>query len=644
MSYSILGIHRVLAILVVASILLPVNVLNNSVLAYAPVNPTTPGAVINTRVLVVYAGINESIVDSINLEPSYLFKLTNNSILNVYLEEEILPKRLYENLTRFIDENSKHMSLAMFMKEYLERYHSEWNITTGCYVRADIMEQYLYDTVTRTYSNTSYNYVLFLLYYPQDKCLRTYYIEKYFWEIHSTRNYTGLIAFGGNTPLFFIDFSSIPVTHPDKTQPLYGYGIPVSIDTFHPLWDIGSVEEKARVIRKYILDYLGFLVLRRLFSDRIPWTPEYYVNISIVDYTNGSGYERVMSAFNKTLLEEYLHALTPYAKWRINIVRVPGNSSSLFKKLLDNSSRIVEDGKTWIVLDYLSTVLLISGHYPVVTVREDKTTIPVYIFVAGKPLHFEYNRQLNFTGAAVPHVAIIVSYPGYYYRILEEGMGMVIAHEIGHMLGLTHPFEGYDPATGNESMIWLYDYIASPMSYAPTLAGWNRGIFTYDAKSLCRYHALDLIGLLKGRKEYEDVINSAEKLLSMDKCLGNNGALSILVETYIKPQNRTSTTKTITVTETETVTYERNHTVTISLLETTTKTITATKTTTSVALETETITSTATETILKEETVTTTMVVEKTPSWITYMFGALIVLSIIAIVSAIIVLARRSRE
>ena len=635
-------INRVLALLVVVSMFLPVNVLNNSVLAYAPVNPTTPGAVINTRVLIVYAGINESVIESINLEPSYSFQLTNNSILNVYLEEEVLSRSLYENLTGFIDENSKHMSLAEFMKEYLERYHPRWNIDIGCYVRADIMEQYLYSIVVKTYRNTSYNYVLFLLYYPRDECLRTYYIEKYFWEIHSTRNYTGLVAFGGNTPLFFIDFSSIPVTHPDKTQPLYGYGIPVSIDTFRPLWDIGSIEERARTIKRYILDYLGFLVLRKLFSDRIPWTPEYYVNISIVDYTNGSGYEKVIGVLNKTLLEEYLRALTPYAKWKVNIVRVPGNRSVLFEKLLANSSRVIEDNKTWIVLDYLSTVLLLSGHYPVVTVKDNRTIIPVYIFVAGKPLHFEYNRQLNFTGAAVPHVAIIVSYPGYYYRILEEGMGMVIAHEIGHMLGLTHPFEGYDPLTGNESMIWLYDYIASPMSYAPTLAGWHGGIFTYDTKSLCRYHALDLIGLLKGRKEYENVVLNAEKLLSMDECLGDNGALSILVEAYIKPQAPTSTAKTITVTKTETITYEKNYTVTISLLETTTKTITATETTTSVAWETETVTSTATETILEKETVTTTMVIEKIPPWTTYMFGALIILSITAIVSAIIVIARRS--
>ncbi len=640
MAYLSLRANRILTIIVVISILLPVNVFNSSVSAYAPVNLTTPEMIINTTVLIVYAGFNKSIVNNVYLKPSYSFRLTSNSILNINLKEEVLPRRLYENITKFIEENSKHMSLAGFMKEYLKRYHSKWNITTGCYIRADIMEQYLYSIVMKAYGNTSYNYVLFLLYYPQDKCLRTYYIEKYFWEIHSTRNYTGLVAFGGNTPLFFIDFSSIPVTHPDKTQPLYGYGIPVSIDTFHPLWDIGSVEEKAQITRKYILDYLGFLVLRKLFSDRIPWMPEYYINISIVDYTNGLGYKRVMGTFNKTLLEKYLNALTPYTKWRINIVRIPGNSSSLFKKLLVNSSRVIEDNKTWIVLDYLNTVVLLSGHYPVVTVKDNKTIIPVYIFVAGKPLHFEYDRQLNFTGAAVPHVAIIISYPGYYYRVLEEGMSMVIAHEIGHMLGLTHPFEGYDPITGNESMIWLYDYIVSLMSYAPTLAGWHGGIFTYDAKSLCRYHALDLIGLLKKRKEYENVVLSAEKLLSIDKCLGSDGALSILVEAYLKSHTHTNTIETLT--KTETVTYERNHTVTVSLLETTTKTVTSTETTTLVVRETETATSTITETILREETRTTTIVIEKTPSWIIYMFGVLIILSIIAITSVVVVIVRHS--
>ncbi len=634
---------RVYFIVIFSLILVSVNGLGHIVLAYAPRQTSNINITITTRVLVVFAGIDNEILENLDLDKTYVFKLSNtsNSSLAVLVEPRILSDEIYDNITEFVDENSKHMRLAPFMREYLETYHPEWNISGGCYVRADLMEQYLYDIVEKTYNADNYDYVLFLFYYPRRNCLRTYYVERYFWEIHSTRNYTGLVAFGGNTPLFFIDLSSIPIPHPDKTQPLYGYGEPVNIHTFKPLWDISSSREKASTLKKYILDYLGFLVLRRLFDDRLRWTPRYRVDIHVIDYTDGSGYEKVLDVLNTSILYSYLRSLEPYTDWNIRIERVYANTSHPFMVLLENSTRSVEDNKTWIILDYLNTVLLISGHQQVVTARENETIIPVYVFVAGKPIRFEFKHQLNFTGAAVPGVAIIVSYPGYYYRVLEEGMGMVIAHEVGHMLGLTHPFEGYDPITGSGDMIWLYDYIASPMSYAPTLAGWLGGLFVYDAKSLCRYHVLDLVSKLLGKEGYEAVADEALKLLSKDKCLGEEGAMEVLLRAYLGA-NTVQDNNTVTVVET--VTLRENHTVTKSLTTTITETIT--KTVTETVERTRTVTSTAivTATIVEEEskTVTVTATITETPSWNTYILGALIALSVTTIALAVAVALRHS--
>ncbi len=610
--------NRFSLILLTVLIVLSLNGLNNSVLAYAPQGLANT-VVIDTNVLVVFAGVDNDTVRRLDLNETYVFSLTGTSTLRVHLDTRTLPQRLYVNVTGFVDRNSKPMGLSGFMREYLENYHPEWNISLGCYVRADIVEQYMYDIVEDAYNSSSYDYILFILYYPQDTCLRTYYIEKYFWEIHSTRNYTGLIAFGGNTPLFFIDFSAIPVTHPDRTQPLYGYGEPVSIQTFRPLWDIGSSSEKALFLKKYILDYLGFLVLRRLFSDRLQWSPQYVIDIRVIDYTNGSGYQRVMNVLNISVLRSYLHALVPYTNWSINTMRIYANNSSFFKILLENSTKRIEDNKTWIILDYINTIFLLSGHYHVISIKDNRTVIPVYIFVANKPIHFVFNNQLNFTGAAVPGIAVIVSYPGYYYRILEEGMGMVIAHEVGHLLGLTHPFEGYDPLTGNDTMIWLYDYIASPMSYAPTLAGWLGGIFVYDTKSLCRYQALDLLSTLQNNNEYNNLVDRALKELARDNCLGEEGALRLLLQAYLeKGKPTTSTTTTVTVTLTETTTTTSIETMTRTARETTTLTTTIENTITT------TYTVTRTRTLLETETTTTTVVIEKTPIWAMYLIVVLL--------------------
>lgn len=107
---------------------------------------------ITTRVLVVFAGIDNDVIQQLGLKRSYTLNLTSKSTLKIFLDERVLSQETYNNITGFIDENSKHMNLSVFMEKYIEIHHPEWDISSGCYVRADIMEQYLYSIVNDVYN------------------------------------------------------------------------------------------------------------------------------------------------------------------------------------------------------------------------------------------------------------------------------------------------------------------------------------------------------------------------------------------------------------------------------------------------------------------------------------------------------------
>ncbi len=476
-----------------------------------------------------------------------------------------------------------------FITKYVRGTHPSWVIKGVELVRADLFERDAWVFLTsKGVVPADADYVLLIMYAPPPKgYFRTYYISRFVPEVGSYRNYTGMINFGGNTPLYFIDLSAIPAEWPNKEQPGYSSGIHVNTTVNPPLWDVGNLSEAVELVKHYVEGYVGFLVARELFTG-LKWVSRYVVNVTILDFSAGrEGARKVLRMLNPSTLEVMLHALLPYVEWGVHITVVNGNATPFRDVLLRGVKRV----EGCLALNASRIYLMLErGVVAKVTYVSDEVIIPVYVLVGSHPLCM-YFGDTEFTGMAMPGLGIAIAFPGYAGRAYELGMDEVIAHEVGHMLGLPHPFDRvgdfahtYPPGgKGGYARWWFFDFVATPMSYAPTLTGWDGGLFYYDAKSLSRYLAAHLLKEAIAEGVPRGVISVATRKLSEDEVLGADGAVSILKRALSLrqvPSNLSVPTvtsvKTITKSVPTTVTEVKVETATVTIHEVATVTSTAT--------------------------------------------------------------------
>lgn len=541
--------------------------------------------VVKANVWVVLAGLG-SIADLVKSMLKNTYESTLNSSLGLRLAVK-LHVITYGNASELATIARRDAVISRNVPEFIVRYvrskHPTWVIKGVELVRADLFEKDAWVLLTSEgVVPSNADYVLLIMYAPPPQgYFRTYYVSKYVPEVGGYRNYTGMINFGGNTPLYFIDLSAIPAEWPSKSQPGYSSGIHVNVTVNPPLWDVRSPSKAAELVKHYVEGYVGFLVARRLFAG-LKWVPGYVVNVTIVDFSVGrEGARKVLRMLNPSTLEVMLHALLPSAGWGVYVTVVNGNATPFRNVLLDGVRRV--DGCVALNASRIYAMLE-KGVVAKVTYVGGEAVIPVYVLVGTHPLCM-YFGNTDFTGMAMPGLGIAIAFPGYARRVYELGMDDVIAHEVGHMLGLPHPFDRvgdfantYPPGDKNGyARWWFFDFVATPMSYAPTLTGWDGGLFYYDAKSLSRYVAAYLLKEAIAKGVPEGVVSAAMEKLSEDEVLGIDGAVSILQRALsLEPVPMSITVPTVTSVITTTKTVPT--TVTNIKMETSTVTITSTVT------------------------------------------------------------------
>ncbi|ADM27956.1 hypothetical protein Igag_1146 [Ignisphaera aggregans DSM 17230] len=558
---------------------------------------TEAKSVFNIRTAIVLAGVDEEPL----IKPFYTTTLGNITLQISVSILHINISSIYKALKMVARINN---DVPDFVHEYLSNIHPDWHIESVEWVRADEAEVALYIELMNI--TKSYDYVLLLFYAPPQKnSIRIYYISRYLPELERSIGFIGLTGFGGNTKLYFIDLSAIPSRHPTREEPIYMIGTHFNYTNNPPLWDINSSKMRIDLITRYVENYLNLLVAR-FAASTVPWRPWHIVNITIVDFSNGNGAERVLKMLSPSTITYYLSSISPLISWHVEIHVVEGNTTP-FRLALENALRFGE----FLALqsEDLQSILSHSPELGRVRVESTYVVIPVYIFVHSIPLHITSGRgAMNFTGAA-SDLAVVITVPGYENRIAKMGLNTAIAHEVGHMIGLAHPFMGIDTKRGLV-IDWSMDFLVTPMSYAPTIAGWLGGLFYYEAQALCR---AQIAQILETAKRLGIIISDTDVV-----GIYNGKCIDIGLEIQRKILYRVSYPYSSTVTISHTMPIAINFTITKTVVEPTTeyrteileRTTTIEKTVTTSVLYTKTFTTERTEriTTIVQDWITTTVI------------------------------------
>ena len=306
-------------------------------------------------------------------------------------------------------------------------------------------------------------YVLFFLY--PDTNLWPYYYYHNNTDIDSgdSLHVNNLVAYGGNYPFYFIDMATPPPSF------LWSGGVAANAENNPPLWLIEDDEEFYSLIAEYIDKSIQYLFAPS-YIYKSSYETEFEVDTFIIDTTSDdSGLGNVGNYIDDGIIQRSMKNMIPYANWTFYTILADIDDNGLEKV------KEAFEGNTTVYYDYYGcdtyTVIDDDALIPVLDelIHRPKGvfTVPVFIFLVddcgaiGEPgvlgRASSYENGTSF-GIFIPHGP----------QMSHSGLTQTVIHEIGHIVGLLHSFDGF---TKDEygywefERDWFWTQCKSPMTY-----------------------------------------------------------------------------------------------------------------------------------------------------------------------------------
>ena len=406
-------------------------------------------------------------------------------------------------LFSFMKQNAEEYDLLIHYIIWILLWHPEWielesdDIWKYQYhypykeINAEQMEEYIFNNLIKNDSNLNKQNSVTLVFLKDDfskiDFLHSYHISQFDKSTDTQHNAVGLMGYGGNYKMYFFDLYAAPWT--DIDFELFDFYIPDYAQNLH---DCISGSCFADLVSSHVQSAL-YHIITPSYIYPVNYKSNYIIDLVVYSKPGSSvglTPQLAKKFINIPEIKAELQNLIPNSKWDIQISIEKRDTRGLtydFKKALESTSHeVVRDPYgNELTLQYFDSSKLQPYLLSWALERQETQNIesveswriPVLLIVDSSQaeVYLDSYGGLGFAPALLndpdnPCCALGVTDEKNVWTD-KLGATDLVLHEVGHVLGLLHPFDSYDD-DGNIQRDIFWNWYSSPMTYAsPSSAG-----------------------------------------------------------------------------------------------------------------------------------------------------------------------------
>lgn len=244
-------------------------------------------------------------------------------------------------------------------------------------------------------------------------------------------------------------------------------------DDYPRVTEIPSPSGRIALLSKYVDELIDLQFVKSTI-----YYPYYnlqiFVDTVVVDATGqGINYDQLVQVFDVEITEQALKTLTPYNFYYFRMKRVDARDVPGFTQIIKLQEAVLGgERRTVAVFDPYTAYELLYRAGLIEPPQESYKYVPVIIVVTD---YDTYVEEPGVAGIAIenpkdPKYALAAVAAANYRDLFRQGMSRLVAHEIGHVLGLRHPHDDFDETTKRDrSGLMIYtDSVETFMAYRTT--------------------------------------------------------------------------------------------------------------------------------------------------------------------------------
>ncbi len=303
-----------------------------------------------------------------------------------------------------------------------------------------------------------------------------------------------MFSWGGHYRFYFIDLSA---GDPNVDYTNTGHMPIQDFDLKKLSGEIVIFNKNVHTITDYVADYVSEAV-RNLFVPDYLYSPtfssSYEIVINVFDQTARLSDANIGNYLSTSLIKKAFETLVPYSSWNISLATHQLADDPALMKVVSNSSLFWyagtnSNGKNIFIhyYNYRQVYSYLQSHLGgYVHVKGDTVQLPMFEFIFDNRSVFGSTSEEtvdSFGGVSVGDLALVSSNDA---ELFDSGFGLTreTIHELGHSMGLMHPF----------SFGQTEDYVASTMAYSP----YEYEFSQFDIDAIQRAHADQFLSQLQG--------------------------------------------------------------------------------------------------------------------------------------------------